>query len=108
MAEQCKGITKSGTQCKISRNLVDGYCHLHLNQREIREEIKEDKIESLKKPSENVEFQNSQSAQKGFEPRTDQNGMEKEIAPKSVHRFVFIAAFLVVLALIYSLFQKRS
>ena len=32
MSEQCKGITKSGAQCKITRNLTDGYCHLHISQ----------------------------------------------------------------------------
>ena len=34
MDQQCKGITRSGTRCKISRNLKNGYCHLHINQAE--------------------------------------------------------------------------
>jgi len=108
MSEQCKGITKSGTQCKISRNLVDGYCHLHLNQKEKRGEIKEDKIESLKNSSENVESKISQSAQKECEPQTDQNALKEENVPKSIDRFVFFAAFLALLALTYSLFRKRK
>ncbi|NLG19571.1 MAG: hypothetical protein GX556_19805 [Fibrobacter sp.] len=32
MQEQCRGITRSGERCKISGNLKDGYCHLHVNQ----------------------------------------------------------------------------
>jgi hypothetical protein len=34
MSDQCLGITKSGTRCKISSNLVDGYCRLHRKQAE--------------------------------------------------------------------------
>ena len=34
MSEQCLGTTKSGSRCKITRNLVDGYCHLHRKQAE--------------------------------------------------------------------------
>ena len=29
MESQCQGITRSGERCKISRALIDGYCHLH-------------------------------------------------------------------------------
>jgi hypothetical protein len=29
MNQQCLGITRSGEKCKITRNLIDGYCHLH-------------------------------------------------------------------------------
>ncbi len=32
MQEQCRGITRSGERCKISGNLKDGYCHLHVSQ----------------------------------------------------------------------------
>lgn len=32
MSEQCLGTTKSGSRCKITRNLVNGYCHLHRDQ----------------------------------------------------------------------------
>lgn len=38
MDQQCKGITRSGTRCKISRNLKNGYCHLHINQAKQRDE----------------------------------------------------------------------
>lgn len=34
MSEQCLGTTKSGTRCKITSNLVDGYCRLHRKQAE--------------------------------------------------------------------------
>ncbi len=26
---QCLGITRNGSRCKMTGNLVDGYCHLH-------------------------------------------------------------------------------
>ncbi|MFP4015291.1 MAG: hypothetical protein ACLFVQ_14475 [Chitinispirillaceae bacterium] len=32
MSERCLGTTKSGERCKISSNLVKGYCRLHQNQ----------------------------------------------------------------------------
>ncbi|NLP01730.1 MAG: hypothetical protein GX089_04485 [Fibrobacter sp.] len=32
MAQQCKGITRAGQRCKNSRNLTDGFCHLHVSQ----------------------------------------------------------------------------
>lgn len=32
MSERCKGITKSGTQCKITGNLLNGYCTIHRDQ----------------------------------------------------------------------------
>ncbi len=32
MNQQCLGITKAGTRCKIKNNLVNGYCRLHRNQ----------------------------------------------------------------------------
>lgn len=38
MSDQCLGITKNGTRCKISSNLVDGYCRLHRKQSEKQHE----------------------------------------------------------------------
>ncbi len=32
MAEQCKGLTKSGKQCRNKNGLVNGYCNLHVKQ----------------------------------------------------------------------------
>ena len=32
MTQQCRGKTKSGDQCKITGNLVDGYCYRHRSQ----------------------------------------------------------------------------
>jgi hypothetical protein len=32
MSDQCKGKTKSGTPCKLTGNLIDGYCRLHQDQ----------------------------------------------------------------------------
>lgn len=32
MSERCLGTTKSGERCKITSNLVGGYCRLHQNQ----------------------------------------------------------------------------
>ncbi|MBN1758781.1 MAG: hypothetical protein JW863_10705 [Chitinispirillaceae bacterium] len=29
MKQQCLGITKSGERCKITGNLIDGYCYRH-------------------------------------------------------------------------------
>ena len=29
MKQQCLGITKNGERCKITGNLVDGYCYRH-------------------------------------------------------------------------------
>jgi len=49
MSEQCLGTTKSGTRCKITRNLVDGYCHLHRKQ---AEEQPEKPVASVAKKSE--------------------------------------------------------
>lgn len=36
--EQCKGITKSGERCKNTRNLVNGYCRLHVSQSDQQDE----------------------------------------------------------------------
>ena len=32
MSEHCKGIKKDGGRCRITANLVDGYCRLHRKQ----------------------------------------------------------------------------
>lgn len=32
MGSQCKGITKSGTQCKMTGVFPNGYCRLHQSQ----------------------------------------------------------------------------
>jgi hypothetical protein len=32
MEDRCKGVTKSGKQCRNKNGLVNGYCKLHVNQ----------------------------------------------------------------------------
>ena len=32
MSEQCKGITKSGLQCKMTATFPNGYCRIHTDQ----------------------------------------------------------------------------
>ncbi|MGD9201734.1 MAG: DUF5763 domain-containing protein [Chitinispirillia bacterium] len=34
MENQCKGMTRKGTQCKVKNGLKNGYCRLHLHQDE--------------------------------------------------------------------------
>jgi len=34
MTQQCRGMTKSGEQCKMTRTLPNGYCFRHQNQAE--------------------------------------------------------------------------
>jgi hypothetical protein len=33
MNQQCRGTTRSGEQCKLTGNFIDGYCHLHRKQK---------------------------------------------------------------------------
>lgn len=115
MSGQCKGITKSGTQCKISRNLVGGYCHLHLNQKEIteakdeiEEEAKEKVAEVLNESSEDIKLQDSQTEQKVFEPKVHLEAVRQDIVNKPEHRFFLTAVFFVLLALIFSFVLKRK
>lgn len=50
MSSQCKGTTKSGTPCKMTIVLPNGYCRLHQEQYvvEIKEDAKEAEMESIK------------------------------------------------------------
>ena len=46
MDERCKGVTKKGTQCRITRNLMNGYCPLHINQAESSHETITKKVKT--------------------------------------------------------------
>jgi hypothetical protein len=50
MSSQCKGTTKSGTQCKVTIVLPNGYCRIHQDQYivEKKEDTKEVEIEYQK------------------------------------------------------------
>ncbi len=50
---QCKGITKSGNRCKITRGLVNGYCRLHRDQAPPAEEDYKDTDSADEKPRNN-------------------------------------------------------
>ena len=34
MGEHCLGITKNGEPCRVTANLVDGYCRIHRSMRD--------------------------------------------------------------------------
>jgi hypothetical protein len=34
MSEHCLGITKNGEPCRVTANLVDGYCRIHRSMRD--------------------------------------------------------------------------
>ncbi|MFP4165420.1 MAG: hypothetical protein ACLFQB_13110 [Chitinispirillaceae bacterium] len=53
MSERCLGKTKSGNRCKITANLVGGYCRLHQDQAQQKEEKSSEK-ESFTHKSEPV------------------------------------------------------
>jgi hypothetical protein len=50
MSSQCKGTTKSGTQCKVTIVLPNGYCRIHQDQYVVdkKEDTKEAKEEFIK------------------------------------------------------------
>ena len=60
MAEQCKGLTKSGSQCKNKNGLVNGYCNVHSDQ---APEKKADSFDEKPEPM----FENSNPAYDDFE-----------------------------------------
>jgi hypothetical protein len=45
--EQCKGLTKSGSRCKNTNGLVDGYCRLHRDKMEDMKSGEEGEPESI-------------------------------------------------------------
>lgn len=54
MGSQCKGITKSGTQCKMTGVFPNGYCRLHQSQYSVEIEQdteKTDNVETAEKIS---------------------------------------------------------
>lgn len=59
MAEQCKGITRSGTRCKITRNLKNGYCRFHIDQ--AQQSVKEQNEIKKQKPEFEYEKQKPES-----------------------------------------------
>ena len=53
MAEQCRGITKAGTQCRITRNLSDGYCRFHRDQKPRSDSSSEESASAQRSEGEN-------------------------------------------------------
>jgi hypothetical protein len=80
--QQCKGITTSGQRCKITRNLVDGYCAYHRDQAQQNVNTAENETPETEYPS-NRNFSSE---------KTQGNGTH-------VHLLVFILALVAGIAI---------
>lgn len=89
MAEQCKGLTKSGKQCRNKNGLIDGYCNLHGDQ------APQKKTDSLNEKPEPM-----------FESDTPAfDDVEEEI---NGNKAIYIIAAIVVLLMLVKIMRKNG
>jgi len=92
MSEHCLGITKNGEPCRVTANLVDGYCRIHRSMRD------------------DAPSRGGKQAAKGGEPdmvleRAPETGHPRYVpcAEEPHHRWALIAAVTVVALLALAL-----
>jgi hypothetical protein len=101
MGSQCKGVTKSGAQCKMTGVFPNGFCRVHQNQYTI-----ENKSDTENKSSENIDTFKTNSNQQNEPPANHHRYFTKRKI--SSHRIPIGTKFILCTIILITVFSWLS